>query len=81
MGGIGRAMNERKRGPNDDDDSGVNTARSSGQSATKATKTPEEKSHLSLLRLFSSSRSSLPTGSLFPPHAWPPSHRRARACI
>lgn len=44
------AMKERKRGLDDDDDSGVNTARSSGQSATKA---PEEKSHLSLLRLFS----------------------------
>ncbi|KYQ52196.1 hypothetical protein ALC60_08811 [Trachymyrmex zeteki] len=43
-------MKERKRGLDDDDDSGVNTARSSGQSATKA---PEEKSHLSLLRLFS----------------------------
>ncbi|EGI68465.1 hypothetical protein G5I_02898 [Acromyrmex echinatior] len=46
----GRALKERKRGLDDDDDSGVNTARSSGQSATKA---PEEKSHLSLLRLFS----------------------------
>lgn len=50
MGGIGRATKERKRGPDDDDDSDVNTARSSRQSATKA---PEEKSHLSLLRLFS----------------------------
>ncbi|KYM83645.1 hypothetical protein ALC53_06047 [Atta colombica] len=46
----GRALKERKRGLDDDDDSGVNTARSSGQSATKA---PKEKSHLSLLRLFS----------------------------
>jgi len=44
------AIKERKRGLDDDDDSGVNTARSSGQSATKA---PEEKSHLSLLRLVS----------------------------
>lgn len=43
-------MEERKRGLDNDDDSGVNTVRSSGQSATKA---PEEKSHLSLLRLFS----------------------------
>lgn len=70
-------MKERKRGLDDDDDSDVNTARSSGQSATKA---PEEKSHLSLPRLFS--RSSFPTGFLFPPHAWPPRRHtvmRARA--
>lgn len=43
--------------------------RSSGQSATKA---PEEKSPLSSSSLLSSER------SLSPPHAWPPTHRRAR---
>lgn len=46
-----------------------NTVRSSGQSATKA---PEEKSPLSSSSLLSSER------SLSPPHAWPPTHRRAR---
>ena len=36
-------------------------------------------SPLSPPSFLSSSRTSLPMGSLFPPHAWPPSHCRARA--